>query len=74
MITAFIMANLAQIIGGGSFLTGFGIYSYYKMKGYRSKKFKVQYCDVTPVIKQYKQLDKNLNERVGGNKNDKFFS
>jgi hypothetical protein len=74
MISAFLMANLAEILCGGVFLSGFSIYAYNKLKGTNTKKFKVQYCDVTEVIKQYKRLDKNLNDMVGGNKNDKFFN
>lgn len=74
MLTAFLVANITEIICGGTFLTGFSIYSYLKLKK-TSNKFKVQYCDVTDVIRQYKRLDKIMNESVGGaSKNDKFFN
>jgi hypothetical protein len=74
MIGTFLMANLLEIACGGTFLTGFGVYTYFSLRKNKNKKFKIQYCDVTNVIRQYKRLDKTLNDSVGGNKNDKFFN
>jgi hypothetical protein len=74
MITAFLMANLMEITLSGVFLTGFSFYAYHKLKDTPNNKYKIKYCDVTNVIRQYKRLDKALNDSVGGIKNDKFFN
>jgi hypothetical protein len=74
MITAFLTANMLEFICGGTFLTGFSVFAYFKTRNTKTNKFKVQYCDVTPIIKQYKRLQKTLNDGMSTSKNDKFFS
>ena len=69
----FLTANLLEIACGSAFLGGFSIYSYFKLKG-KVNTHKIQYCDVTPIIRQYKSLDKKMNESIGGaNKHEPFF-
>ncbi len=74
-ITSFLISYSVELGCSGAFMAAFGTYIFFKSKGNNSSEFKVQYCDVSQVIRQYKKLDKRMSESIsGGNKNDKFFS
>jgi hypothetical protein len=74
MLGTFITAYALELALSGTFLTGFSVYSYFTLKKKSSNKFKIRYCDVSDVIKQYKKLDKRMNDSIGGIKNEKFFN
>ena len=73
IILAFLTEYSIEVALSSVFVVGYSAYTIRKAKG-TINKFKVQYCDVTSVIKQYKKLDKKMSDGIsGGNKNAEFF-
>jgi hypothetical protein len=73
MLSAFLMTNLAEIVCGGTFLGGFSIYTYFKLKG-KMNKHKLVYYNVSDRVIKAKKISHTITDRAGGSgKNDTFF-
>lgn len=73
MVTAFLTAYAFELACGGTFVAGFSVYSYIKLKG-KTNPHRLVWYNLSDREIKHKKMQQRINDRAGGGKNgDTFF-